>query len=84
MLQDTPQQADWKEARLYPLRPCLHVKYSAWAEQKENDQDCKSDRILPPGLNFPDAKVFNDPQEKSAEHGPRYTANAADDGSNDA
>ena len=69
---------------LHPLRPCLNVKYPAGTKQQENNENSKSDRILPSSLNLPDAKVFNDPQEKSAEHGPRYATNAADDRSNDA
>ena len=69
---------------LHPLRPCLHVKDPAETKQQKNNQHGESDGILPPGLDLPDAKVFNDPQEKSAEHGPRYATNAADDRGNDA
>ena len=60
------------------------MKDSARAKQQENNQDSEGDGVLPSGLDLPDAKVFNDPQEKSAEHGPRYATNAADDRGNDA
>lgn len=69
---------------LHPLRLRLYAKYTARSKQQENDEDGESDGILPPRLDLPDAKVFNDPREESAEHGPRNTPNAADDRGNDA
>jgi hypothetical protein len=62
----------------------LHTKDSAGAEEQEDNQDSEGNRIFPTGLNLPNSEVFNDPQEKSAEHGPRYATNAADDRGNDA